>query len=429
MYDGAAESEPLPSRHRVLMVTPTMPADRGNGLAMRAGFFLDAYARACDVDLVVAPLAGDSAVTEFARRRARRLERLETQGEDTHYKLLSALRDPTARLEAFRHYGRPSRAAFTAPLLPALRALVGGVHYDAVHIFRLYLAGLAALWLEPADVNAAARERGVRLILDCDENETLTHTRIAAIRRRRQNIVGADFMVAEAAAYDRFAEAWLPKFDHVLAASRLEARSFSRYGVEALPIPNIVAPLRRAVPRRPHIPTVLFVGTLNYEPNLDGVIWFMGRVFRRLQRSFGGRMRFIIVGRNPPPAIARLRSQPGIEVWDRIDDIGRCYAEADLAIAPIHAGGGTRIKIVEAAAHGVPVVTTRLGAEGTTFQNGVHMLMADSDVGFLRGCRLLLRNRRLARRLSGQALAKVTRDYAGSHWRRQVAALVSDRAR
>jgi glycosyltransferase involved in cell wall biosynthesis len=148
-------------------------------------------------------------------------------------------------------------------------------------------------------------------------------------------------------------------------------------------------------------------------------------VFHRLQRALAYRLRLIIVGRHPPTALARLRFQRGIEVWDNANDVGRCYSNADLVIAPLRAGGGTRIKIVEAAKYGVPIVTTRLGAEGTSFQNGVDMLVADSAETFLRACVLLMRNRSLARRLARHARAKANRDYAQGYWRLQVANLVS----
>jgi glycosyltransferase involved in cell wall biosynthesis len=136
------------------------------------------------------------------------------------------------------------------------------------------------------------------------------------------------------------------------------------------------------------------------------------------------RLRLIIVGRNPPAPLARLRFQRGIEVWDNAGDISRCYSNADLVVAPLRAGGGTRIKIIEAAKYGVPIVTTGLGAEGTSFQNGVDMLVADSAEAFLRACVLLLRNRTLARRLTRHARAKAKRDYAQGYWRMQVANLV-----
>src|ERR1700730_556707 len=100
-----------PKRDRLLMLAPVMPSDRGNGLAMRAGFFLDAYSRCFDVDLVVAPISGPKESSAFARSRTRGIEILNIDRPDSHYALVASVRDPMARVDAFRRYGRPSRTA------------------------------------------------------------------------------------------------------------------------------------------------------------------------------------------------------------------------------------------------------------------------------------------------------------------------------
>src|SRR5260370_16075482 len=97
------------ARGRLLFLAPIMPSRSGNGLAMRAGFFLDAYARVLDVDLAVIPIAGGSStITEFVRSRVRRAEIVALSGPDTHYQLVAAVAHPSAPLAAFRQYGRSS---------------------------------------------------------------------------------------------------------------------------------------------------------------------------------------------------------------------------------------------------------------------------------------------------------------------------------
>jgi glycosyltransferase involved in cell wall biosynthesis len=149
-------------------------------------------------------------------------------------------------------------------------------------------------------------------------------------------------------------------------------------------------------------------------------------VWRRLTRALRQPVRLVVVGRNAPAAIVRLRSQRGIMVRGSVTDISRSYRDADLAIVPLRAGGGTRIKVIEAASHGVPLVTTAFGAEGTTFQRGVDVLMANDEANFLRACLLLLRNGPLARRLAARARVKVKRDYSPAYWRARVTRLICD---
>ena len=132
-------------RGRLLMLAPIMPSDGGGGLAMRAAFFLDAYCRRFDVDLVVAPVTGSGEPTPFVRSRVQRLEVLKLDRADSHYQLVASVRDPASRLEAFRRYGRPSLAAFNGAACPSLERFAHGSCYAAVHVFRLYLAELAAL--------------------------------------------------------------------------------------------------------------------------------------------------------------------------------------------------------------------------------------------------------------------------------------------
>jgi polysaccharide biosynthesis protein PslH len=283
-------------RARVLLLAPVMPSDGGNGLAMRAGFFLDAYAQVANVDLIVAPVAGSSEPTAFAQSRARRLEILKLTGADSHYSLVASVADPKARLDAFCYYGRPSLAAFVRPVLPDIWSFVANSRYNLVHIFRLYLAELSAPWF--ADNSSRAK-----LVMDCDENDVLAYRRIAAIERRAGNAIAAGMAEAEASAFTRFAEYWLPQFDVVIAASRQEARSLTAFGARTLTIANVVAEPKRSLRRAAHVPTILFIGTLGYAPNVDAIMWFYTRVFHRLQRALAYRLRLIIVGRHPPAAV------------------------------------------------------------------------------------------------------------------------------
>jgi glycosyltransferase involved in cell wall biosynthesis len=395
-----------------------MPSDRGNGLAMRAGFFLDAYSRRSTVDLVVAPVAGGGEASAFVRSRVDRLVILDVARPDSHYALLTSIRDPSARLEAFRRYGRPSLTSFAGPACRTLASLAAENRYSAVHISRLYIAELAGPWLGQGGDRP-------RLVLDCDENDALAYRRIASMQRRG-DATAAAWAEAEAGAFAAFASSWLSKFDLVLAASHTEARSLSAFGVRALAIPNVVAaaPIIRPSRRRDYH-SVLFVGTLSYAPNADAVTWFVSRVWHRLARVLHHRVRLVIVGANPPPAIARLDSKRGMEVTGAVADVSAYYRQADLVVAPLRAGGGTRIKMIEAAARGVPVVATAFAAEGTTFQHRLDILIANNETSFLRSCLLLARNRSLASRLAERARMRVKRDYSPAYWRNRVANLIT----
>ena len=397
-----------------LFIAPIMPSDRGNGLAMRTGFFLDAYAQRFAIDLAVVPVAGgETELTPFVARRVRTAIVLPVAAADTHFTLISAIADPKAQLTAFRQYARPSiTARLNAEIERALIGFAAG-HYELVHVSRTYLAALARAWI------GVAKSGGPCLVLDCDEDDTSAYRRLARLYSNGGYGRRADWAQAEAAAFKTLAAHWLPRFDLRLAASIGEARHLSGHaeGLKVAVVPN-VAPLSagRFAPRRPQggCRDIVFVGSLGYLPNIDAARWFAKRIWPRLRAAVPFPVRFVIAGRGAPRAVMDLARQPGIVVVGGFDDAAPLYRRAALAVVPIRAGGGTRIKLLESAKYGVPVVATRFGAAGTGFRSGQELLLADNERDFAACCARLLTNGKLASRLRAQALRRVRLDYEAS---------------
>jgi glycosyltransferase involved in cell wall biosynthesis len=116
-------------------------------------------------------------------------------------------------------------------------------------------------------------------------------------------------------------------------------------------------------------------------------------------------------------ALARL---PGVELLADPADLAESYAWADLAVVPLAAGGGTRNKLLEAFAHGVPVVATSIGAEGIAAVHGVHLLIAAAPAAFTDACATLLADPALAMRLADSARALVEARFAHAHGVRRI---------
>ena len=123
-------------------------------------------------------------------------------------------------------------------------------------------------------------------------------------------------------------------------------------------------------------PTILFVGSMDYHANIDAVTWFSRKVWPSIARNHP-ELRFTIVGRDPTRDVRALASDR-IQVTGTVDDVRSYYASAIAAIVPLRSGSGTRLKILEAMAAGVPVISTRLGAEGIEVVDNVHLLLADT---------------------------------------------------
>jgi glycosyltransferase involved in cell wall biosynthesis len=123
-------------------------------------------------------------------------------------------------------------------------------------------------------------------------------------------------------------------------------------------------------------PTILFVGSMDFHANIDAVTWFSRTAWPEIARIHP-ELHFTIVGRDPAPEVRALASDR-IHVTGTVDDVRPFYASAVAAVVPLRSGSGTRLKILEAMAAGIPVVSTRLGAEGIDVEHEVHMLLADS---------------------------------------------------
>jgi glycosyltransferase involved in cell wall biosynthesis len=122
---------------------------------------------------------------------------------------------------------------------------------------------------------------------------------------------------------------------------------------------------------------LVFVGSMNYHANIDAAVWFTREVWPEIHRKFP-QWRLALVGSNPVPAVRALAGE-AVEVTGTVPSVAPYYDDALAAIVPLRSGAGTRLKILEAMAAGVPVVSTTLGAEGLALSPGEHILIADQE--------------------------------------------------
>jgi glycosyltransferase involved in cell wall biosynthesis len=155
--------------------------------------------------------------------------------------------------------------------------------------------------------------------------------------------------------------------------------------------------------------TLLFFGTINYYPNTDGLLFFLREVMPLLRRSHP-RVKLVVVGSSPPPAIRRWAS-PDVVITGSVDDVRQYLARAQVVIAPLRIGGGTRLKILEAMAMGRPVVSTPLGAEGLAVTGGTDILIGDGAPAFAVQVGRLLDDDALAQRIGSAGRRLVEQSY------------------
>jgi glycosyltransferase involved in cell wall biosynthesis len=156
---------------------------------------------------------------------------------------------------------------------------------------------------------------------------------------------------------------------------------------------------------------VLMQGSFTYAPNIDGARWLVENVWPLIKAQIPS-CELRIAGR-AGEEVKRLGQTDGVTVTGFVEDMITEVSRAAVVAVPIRYGSGTRIKILEALAHGVPVVSTSLGAEGLGTVNGKHLLVADTPEEFAKSCMLLLRDHRLRSKLigHGQRLVRESFDW------------------
>ena len=122
--------------------------------------------------------------------------------------------------------------------------------------------------------------------------------------------------------------------------------------------------------------SLVFVGAMAYHANVEAVVWFATKIWPRLQSESPG-LRLVLVGANPTPDVTALASISGVEVTGTVPDVRPYYGRAIAALAPLRTAGGTRLKILEAMAARVPVISTAVGAEGLDVLPGKDIFIAE----------------------------------------------------
>ena len=196
----------------------------------------------------------------------------------------------------------------------------------------------------------------------------------------------------------------------------------SMFGVERVSdIPTGVDAEYFAPPAsRPHLADLVFVGLMDWWANADAVLYFLDRVLPLIRRR-RPQTTFAIVGRNPPPRILdRARGDSQVLVTGTVPDVRPYLWGASASVVPMRIGSGTRIKIYEAMAAGVPVVSTTIGAEGLEVNPGQDISIADAPADFAARSVELLEDAERRFRMAAAARQLVTERFSWERVARSV---------
>ena len=157
-------------------------------------------------------------------------------------------------------------------------------------------------------------------------------------------------------------------------------------------------------------PAVVFTGRMDFRPNVDAILWFHRAIWSRI-RAEEPEAHLYVVGKAPHRTVVALGTDPSVTVTGYVQDILPYFGGADVYVVPLRMGGGTRLKVLEAMACGLPLVSTTIGAEGIARASGEQLFLADDAEGFARAVTKLLRDAPLRASVGRAARGYVARHY------------------
>ncbi len=211
----------------------------------------------------------------------------------------------------------------------------------------------------------------------------------------------------EAAKMMRYEHHAVNRFHHVIAVSEHDKELMSKMTepsrISVVPTGVDLANYAAVAGEEPngHVPQVLFLGSMDWEANIDGVDYFCREVWPSVKAAVPD-AKFLVVGRNPPPRITKWSSE-SVEITGRVESVLPYLRDAAVFVVPLRIGGGTRLKIYEAMAAGKAVVSTAIGAEGLDIHDGKDILLADDEATFATSVIELLVNDEKRRQLGSEA--------------------------
>ncbi len=252
---------------------------------------------------------------------------------------------------------------FSPALNEALAEELSRERFDLVHLDEMFLVrALPAKLATPVivhhhklDTDFYARLPAGRALFAAFERFKLRGLEAEAARRHRYHVLTN-------AAEARELERRYPSIESAVVESGFD--------------PEALAPTGEA--RAPE--QLLFLGSLDYAPNIDGLAWFVREVLPAIVAKRPG-VCLNVVGSGSIDAVRALAGR-GIDLLGRVDDVRPELARASALVVPLRIGGGTRLKLVEAMGMGTPVVSTHIGADGLVFRDPEHLWLADSPADF-----------------------------------------------
>ncbi len=372
---------PTHQRSRVLALLPGVPLPANTGGALRALTMIGALDQAFDLTVLAWARAGEDrqALDRILEGRLHVVDRMGPVDSLFAEGMGFVLGCPAG----YCRYG-------WFPSL--LKRLLESERFDFIHFDHPHTA---LAWPQIKRMQPQAR-----LVLDAHNVEAEIVERLAESAPRWQR-KGLRWQAARIRELERELAS---KTDLVLTCSEKDAAVFREMGAQRTRVvPNAIPPLPPPLVAQRH--DVVFVGSLDWRPNSDAAVLLAKEIWPRCRALLPG-ARLVIVGRNPPLGVQALAAHD-VLIEESVPSV-RPYLDRAFATAiPLRAGSGTRIKILEAWAAGVPVIASRIAAEGLPYTDGKDVILAEEPGEFARALVRLWRDRQQAEELAREGRSTV----------------------
>ncbi|HLX39198.1 MAG TPA: glycosyltransferase [Ktedonobacteraceae bacterium] len=379
---------------KLLILTANLPSPTG-GANARNYHLLKALARKHSVSLLAfASTTGQEIATGMAC--------LESLTHELQVIPLNVNR--MKRIQQFANVVRGQSYLLDLHTLPdlqdALDAMLARERYDAV----LFESSLMAGYHVPANVMT---------IID---QHNIEHELLQRIYRSEKSPLRKWYNWCESRVLKRMELEYCRKTDIVLVVSERERLLLKEWlpdqRIEVVPNGVDTEIFHRDASSQELPEQIIFTGTMDYYPNTQAVLFFAKYCWPLIREQLPAAT-WLIVGKNPPREVQRLATMfPSVTVTGTVPDVRPYLVTSTVAIAPIQAGGGTRLKILEALAAQTAMVSTTIGCEGLAVVPNKHLLVADTPDAFVSAVVTLLRNPRLRNTLASAGRALIETQYS-----------------
>jgi glycosyltransferase involved in cell wall biosynthesis len=253
-----------------------------------------------------------------------------------------------------------------------------------------------------------------RFILDEHNCEYLIMQRNVS---NSKNLFKCLFLKLETLKLRKFESICLTKFDEVIVLSKeddmaLKAIVHDNIKTTIIPI-GIKDPEKTIIINNNDLDCIrmLFIGTLSWAANNDGIVWFVENVVPKLKEK-NIKFKLIIVGKNPGDYLKVLSKRYDVvELVGYVESVIPYYEQSDCMIVPLFVGSGQRVKIIEGFSLGIPIISTKIGAEGLKISDENNILIADDAQTFVNKI-VMMKNGTLRRKLSINARKTFIENYS-----------------